>query len=431
MNRDTHFDVLDQTTHSVLGLKANVNACGQLQQPQDSYKGSTMHAEIPEKNKGVNSTSHGDISYLVSLRDLQEGLGWSVLRSTPSATNPRMFRSNGDLRRNLYVLGLPFDLTKSEFAKIFEPYGTVTHAVVLATLDSASRRRGFIVMSTHQEAKAAMDTLSRTQIKGHMLDVSWAVVQRSQGFLDGADRTMMLAISTPSISEPDGLYPIPGGSEDQINNRWELTHVPTSKLLVANLSTILFTQVSDLHPLFYPFGPIKDIKIIGSSPVGSLDTTLTAMVEYVNISSAQEAKEALQFQSYAGHPIEAHYICDAGTPMHTNPSSFLSGSFFGHGKSSDIGLNSFAIPSNIGSRFSTGGQIYNSRYSAAIPSGLPSDTPLAPQPFPARMRPYITDAISRSSSATSSSWSHDGRPLRPSHTSHSSLSRTNTYTSYA
>lgn len=213
---------------------------------------------------------------------------------------------------------------------------------------------------------------------------------------------MMLAISTPSISEPDGPHPIPGGSEDQINNQWELTHVPTSKLLVSNLSTVLFTQVSDLHPLFYPFGPIKDIKILESLPVGPMDTTFTAVVEYVNISSAQEAKEALQFQSYVGHPIEAHYICDAGTPMHTRPSPFLSGSLMGHGKSFDIGLNPFAIPFNISSRFSTSGQIYNSRYSAASPSGLPSDAPLAPQPFPAHMRPFISDAISRSSSATSS-----------------------------
>lgn len=58
-----------------------------------------------------------------------------------------------------------FSLCRPEFAKIFEPYGTVTHAVILATLDSASRRRGFIVMSAHQEAKTAMDALSRTQIK--------------------------------------------------------------------------------------------------------------------------------------------------------------------------------------------------------------------------------------------------------------------------
>ena len=212
----------------------------------------------------------------------------------------------------------------------------------------------------------------------------------------------MLAISTPSISEPDGLFPVPGGSEDKMNSHWELTHMPTSKLMVSNLSTMLFTQVSDLHPLFYPFGPIKDIKILGSSPAGLLGTTVTAMVEYMNVSNAQEAKEALQCQSYAGHPVEAHYICDADMPTHTRSSAFLSGSLFGHGKSSDIGLNPFAVPFNIGSRFSTGSQMYNPRYSAAIPSGLPSDALLAPQPFPAHIRPYATDSISRSSSATSS-----------------------------
>ena len=213
---------------------------------------------------------------------------------------------------------------------------------------------------------------------------------------------MMLAISTPSISQRDGLPAIPSGSEDQIGNHWELTHIPTSKLMVSNLSTILFTQVSDLHPLFYPFGPIKDIKILGSSYVGPLDTTITVMVEYMNGSNAQEAKEALQCQSYAGHPIEAHYICDAAPSVHTSPSPFLSGSLLGHGKSSDIGLNPFAIPFNLSSRFPAGSQVYNPRYAAAIPSGLPSDAPLSPQPFPAHMRSYMTDAISRSSSATSS-----------------------------
>jgi hypothetical protein len=213
---------------------------------------------------------------------------------------------------------------------------------------------------------------------------------------------MMLAVSTPSsISEPEGLFPIPGGSEGKMNNHWELTHIPTSKLVVSNLSTILFIQISDLHPLFYPFGPIKDIKILGSSSVSLMDTTITAMVEYLNVSNAQEAKEALQCQTYAGHPIEVHYICDA-TPTHTRSSAFLSGSLLGHGKSSDIGLNPFAVPFNIGSRFSTGSQMYNPRYSAAIPSGLPSNVPLAPQPFLAHMRPYMTDSISRSSSATSS-----------------------------
>jgi RNA recognition motif-containing protein len=83
--------------------------------------------------------------------------------------------------------------------EVFSRYGTVSHAVILATVDNASRRRGFIVMANHQEAKAAMENLSRREIKsvfhlglrgaqdlisrarGHTIDVSWAVVQRSGG----------------------------------------------------------------------------------------------------------------------------------------------------------------------------------------------------------------------------------------------------------
>ncbi|KAF9225724.1 hypothetical protein BS17DRAFT_777575 [Gyrodon lividus] len=366
----------------------------------------------------------------------------SITGTVTAKINHRTATIEGDGRRNVYVLGLPFDLTKTEFTEIFQPFGTVTHAVILATVDSASRRRGFIVMSTHHEAKVAMNALSRTQIKGHTLDVSWAVVQRSQGFLDGADRTMMLSTSGPSsISGSDGAHANPGlfrGPEGPISNYWNLTHTPTSKLLVSNLPTLLFTQVSDLHPLFYPFGPIRDMKIVGALPGNPLDETVTAVVEYGNASIAQEAKETLQFQSYAGYPIGVHYMCDAVPLIDETFTSSPLGSLSGHGKSSNIGLNPFAAPFMIGSRFSpetrTHDFHYNIRHSSAIPSGLPSDTPCAPQPFPMHLRPHIAETISRSSSATSSNWSHDGRPFRPSRTSYSSLSRVNTpatFPSYA
>jgi RNA recognition motif-containing protein len=103
---------------------------------------------------------------------------------TPAANNKTSSPSigkNSDARRNLYVLGLPFDLTKCayfysshlscsrvtrpEFSTLFSRFGTVMHAVILATVDNASRRRGFVVMSSHEEAKRAMNALSRTQMK--------------------------------------------------------------------------------------------------------------------------------------------------------------------------------------------------------------------------------------------------------------------------
>ena len=51
-------------------------------------------------------------------------------------------------------------------------YGRVSHAVILATIDNASRRRGFIVMSTHAEARAAIGSLSRTEIKCMLFSVT-------------------------------------------------------------------------------------------------------------------------------------------------------------------------------------------------------------------------------------------------------------------
>lgn len=88
-----------------------------------------------------------------------------VTPATDNKTSSPSTGKNSDTRRNLYVLGLPFDLTKPEFSGLFSRFGTVMHAVILATVDNASRRRGFVVMSSHEEAKRAMNALSRTQMK--------------------------------------------------------------------------------------------------------------------------------------------------------------------------------------------------------------------------------------------------------------------------
>ena len=82
-----------------------------------------------------------------------------------------------------------------------EHYETISHCVILVTVDNSSCHRGLIVMFTYEEAKLAMSGLMRTWIKsvssralsngaglieigeveGHTVDVSWAVIQCSQG----------------------------------------------------------------------------------------------------------------------------------------------------------------------------------------------------------------------------------------------------------
>jgi hypothetical protein len=108
-------------------------------------------------------------------------------------------------RKNLYVLNLPLDMTNEEMLGLFQPFGTVVHACILAILDSSARRRGFILMGSGAEATAAMRNLhgqvyrcvlsstacvrlvcclhwlllDLTSASDYVLDVSYSVVQKT------------------------------------------------------------------------------------------------------------------------------------------------------------------------------------------------------------------------------------------------------------
>ena len=83
-----------------------------------------------------------------------------------------------------------------------------------------------------------------------------------------------------------------------------ISPIPTTSLLVANLPTILFSQAQDLHPLLFPFGDVETLKIADVSPPG----TISVVVQYSQVSVAQEAKECLSGQRYGTFQIEARYV---------------------------------------------------------------------------------------------------------------------------
>ncbi|TFY56275.1 hypothetical protein EVJ58_g7742 [Rhodofomes roseus] len=288
------------------------------------------------------------------------GVPLTVTAVSPSEVkNSAKQGKQSDTRRNLYVLGLPFELTKcmprSEFVDIFSRYGTVSHAVVLATVDNASRRRGFVVMSTHNEARAAMDGLSRKEIKGHIIDVSWAVVQRSQ---DGGDRTTVLSQSPPSTPSPYD-FGVPKSSPPSAQCSLRSTPVPDqglisllsaqpASLLVTNLPAVLFSEMADLYPLFCPFGEVKHLEILDSS-VAALDRgDISVQVEYETLAQAQDAYGALQGQMYSNKPVKVEFTHKPAVDV----------SLFA-GKDLKAGLNPHAAP-------------------FVAPTGLPPDTLFAP-----------------------------------------------------
>ncbi|KAG5351482.1 hypothetical protein C0989_006336 [Termitomyces sp. Mn162] len=149
---------------------------------------------------------------------------------------------------------------------------------------------------------------------GHCLDISWAVVQRSGGFLDGGDRAIPLeprpnsrALSSASNQEDNGSA---NSSTTSISiNEIELASLapsltPTPTLLVLNLPSLLFSQMQDMHPLFYPFGRIKKLSLVESP----CHESTSVIVEYETAAIAQEAKETLHGQFYVGHEILVHYV---------------------------------------------------------------------------------------------------------------------------
>ncbi|PSS36958.1 hypothetical protein PHLCEN_2v1174 [Hermanssonia centrifuga] len=249
-----------------------------------------------------------------------------------------------DARRNLYVLGLPFDLTKAEFVELFSRYGVVSHAVILATVDNASRRRGFVVMGSHREAKFAMDVLSRKEI--NLLSTLLT------GFLDGGDRTMMLSQArTPTACStldygPFDASPSPPGdicspSAVQLQPEPPVSSaVPT--LLVTNLPGVLFSQPADLHPLLCPFGDIEHLKIVTDETTAA-QGKISVVVEYKTLGQAKDARDALSGQIYVDEPVKAELLYSNLPPVASQEAN----TWCPATGDMKTGLNPFAAPFHV------------------------------------------------------------------------------------
>lgn len=101
-------------------------------------------------------------------------------------------------QRNLYVLNLPLDVSVDQFGELFRQHGKVSHAVILATLDSLARRRGFILMSSNKEAVTAIQHLDGYLWHGYRIEVSYAIVQRSGAPIPPASSTEDKRLAQPA-----------------------------------------------------------------------------------------------------------------------------------------------------------------------------------------------------------------------------------------
>ena len=126
-----------------------------------------------------------------------------------------------------------------------------------------------------------------------------------------------------------------------VNSRSGAHSSPTS-ILVHNLPAVLFAQDSDLEPLFYPYGEVKEIRMQGpSSSSQSRAGTISVLVTYLSVTGAREAKTALHGQTYGDIPL----IVEPFPPFYNHEANLKPG----QDRLSRSSLNPSASPFVIGS----------------------------------------------------------------------------------
>lgn len=130
----------------------------------------------------------------------------SRFRSSPTAM------VNKPSHKNLYVLNLPLDASTDQLTALFSSYGTVVHCVILAMLDAQARRRGFIDMSSPNEAKEAIEGLNGFVWHGYPIEVSYAIVQRSGGPFDQVTGRNIIKRNVPRNRFNTGPRRVPSDS---------------------------------------------------------------------------------------------------------------------------------------------------------------------------------------------------------------------------
>ncbi len=91
------------------------------------------------------------------------------------------------MTKKIFVGNLPFQLSDIELEDLFKEYGEVSSAkVVVDRRTDRSKGYGFVEMSAEDHAQQAIEALNGTEVKGRLINVSFARTQGENG--DRGDR---------------------------------------------------------------------------------------------------------------------------------------------------------------------------------------------------------------------------------------------------
>src|SRR3954463_10199474 len=84
--------------------------------------------------------------------------------------------------KKVYVGNLGYGVSDSDLQQLFEPFGTVQSAQVIADRDTGrSKGFGFVEMGSDQEAQAAIAALGGKEVGGRTLTVNEAKPREDRG----------------------------------------------------------------------------------------------------------------------------------------------------------------------------------------------------------------------------------------------------------
>jgi RNA recognition motif-containing protein len=97
----------------------------------------------------------------------------SILNSLGDVQNHNLLQK--EIRMNIYVGNLSYEITEEDLRMAFEPFGQVESAAIIKDKYSGqSKGFGFVEMASKAEGQAAIDGLNGKELKGRTLNVNEA-----------------------------------------------------------------------------------------------------------------------------------------------------------------------------------------------------------------------------------------------------------------
>eukprot|EP00667_Euglena_gracilis_P008986 EG_transcript_9121 len=165
---------------------------------------------------------------------------------------------------NVYVAGLPLNITLKRFRQLFSPFGAIIGARLIPRRKGYSPV-GFVQYTSSETAQSAISAMNDAEVEGFRLAVTLAKRDKDKG----------------------------------VSNK------PSTNLYVANLPKRV--GEADLHVIFSRFGRVLSLRILRFQEVAG--NRGTALVRFERVDDAVQAKEALHNLPLHGTelPLEVKY----------------------------------------------------------------------------------------------------------------------------